>query len=483
MQKLKKLLALLPEIAVKGSKEIEITGISSNSKTVAPGNLFIAKKGVSRDGAQYIAEAIQAGASAVLTDLFDPFLPSHVTQILDSDIRKVEAKLAAAYYDFPSQHLFLAGVTGTNGKTTSSFLIRHILSTEEHPCGLIGTIEWDLGRKIQPALYTTPDVITNHRLLREMLKEGCVAAAMEVSSHALDQGRVEGLKFDAAVFTNLTQDHLDYHKTMEQYGLAKAKLFSMLTTESFAILNRDSPSWELMRKDCKAEVFTYGVNHPCDLRAEEIELKADGTHFNLHHFGRKTKISSPLFGHFNVYNVLAAIGVALCYGLEIEEIQKKLSCFSQVPGRLEKIPNGKDLFVFVDYAHSEDALEKVLRTLREITKKRLLVVFGCGGDRDQGKRPKMGSVATRFADFAVITNDNPRSEDPQAIIEDILKGCSDPSRYFVEPNRRAAIEKAISLLTPGDFLLIAGKGHERYQIVGSIQHPFDDREVVSSLLT
>jgi UDP-N-acetylmuramoyl-L-alanyl-D-glutamate--2,6-diaminopimelate ligase len=479
MQKLKKLLSFLPEVSVKGSKELEITGISSNSKTVAPGNLFVAKKGIQRDGAQYIAEALQAGAIAILTDLFDPFLPSHVTQIIAADIRKVEAKLAAAYYDFPSQQLFLAGITGTNGKTTTSFLIRHILSTEEHPCGLIGTIEWDLGRKIQPALYTTPDVITNHRLLREMLNEGCVAAAMEVSSHALDQGRVDGLEFDAAVFTNLTQDHLDYHKTMHDYGLAKAKLFAMLPSSSIAILNRDSPGYEMMKQACKTDILTYGVQHPCDLQAENIELTSDGTWFTV----KNTKIHSPLFGQYNIYNVLAAIGVALTYGLEMEEIQKKLSSFSQVPGRLEKISNAKNLSIFVDYAHSEDALENVLKSLREITKNRLLVVFGCGGDRDQGKRPKMGSVATKFADFAVITSDNPRSEDPHAIINEIVKGCTDSSRYLVEANRKAAIEKALSLLTPGDLLLIAGKGHERYQIVGSIQYPFDDREVVSSLLT
>jgi UDP-N-acetylmuramoyl-L-alanyl-D-glutamate--2,6-diaminopimelate ligase len=264
---------------------------------------------------------------------------------------------------------------------------------------------------------------------------------------------------------------------MEEYGLAKAKLFAMLSSDSVAILNRDSPSFEVMKQGCKAEILSYGLHHPCDFRAENIELTAEGTWFTL----KNKRIFSPLFGQYNIYNVLAAIGVAQAYGLEIEEIQRKLATFSQVPGRLEKIPNTKNLSVFVDYAHSEDSLENVLKSLREITKNRLFVVFGCGGDRDRGKRPKMGTVATKFADFSVITSDNPRTENPHTIIEEILKGCPDPSRYVVEANRKAAIEKAISLLHPGDLLLIAGKGHERYQIVGSIQHPFDDREVVSSL--
>ncbi len=476
MLKLKKLLSGLPEVIVRGSKEIDITGISANSKIIAPGNLFIAKKGLSVDGAAFINEAVNSGAIAILTDLYDPFLPHHVTQLIHPHINQIEAKLAAQYYDCPDRSLFLVGVTGTNGKTTTTFLIRHLLSSVEHPCGLIGTVEWALGRKIQPALQTTPDVITNNRLLREMLHGGCQAAAMEVSSHALDQGRVEGLEYDVAIFTNLTQDHLDYHKTMECYGSAKAKLFTTLSPSSTAILNIDDPSWEKMQENCPAKIVTYGITGEADIRAEEIALTASGTNFSLSYYGKKYPFFSPLIGSYNVYNVLAAIAAAVCHGISLEEIRQKIASFTQVPGRLERIDNLRGLSLFVDYAHTDDALENVLKTLREIKKGRLLLVFGCGGDRDRGKRSKMGKVATSLADLTIITSDNPRNEDPNEIIAEIVTGCNDPSRYIIEADRKAAIERAVMLAQPGDLLLIAGKGHERYQILGAKQLVFDDRE-------
>jgi len=485
MVKLKKLLSSEIEVAVRGSKEIEITGLSSNSKTIAPGNLFVAKKGLRVDGSQFIGEAISAGASAILTDLYNPFLPANIAQVIvaKDKISDIEAKLAASYYHFPSKELFLVGVTGTNGKTTTTYLIRHLLSTVEHPCGLIGTIEWVLGAKIQPSSYTTPDIITNQRSLREMVNGGCLSAAMEVSSHALDQKRAEGLEFDVAIFTNLTQDHLDYHKTMEEYALAKAKLFSMLSEDSVALFNLDSPAWTLMGKNCKARKMTYGMAAAADLRAEEIVLSDKGTCFQLHYLGSRIAISSVLIGNFNVYNLLAAIGAALVYGLSLEEIQAKLANFLQVPGRLERVENRRGLSIFVDYAHTDDALENVLKTLLELKPGRLLCVFGCGGDRDRMKRHKMGHIATSLADFSLITSDNPRGEDPHAIIQDILQGCNDPSRYLVESDRKAAIERAIGMLKPGDLLLIAGKGHERHQIIGARQSAFDDREIAQRLLS
>ena len=484
MVKLKKLLSSMIDVTVYGSKEIEITGLSANSKTIAPGNLFVAKKGLKSDGAQFIGESINAGASAVLTDLYDPFLPSPITQLIaqKGQIHDVEAKLAATYYHFPSRELFLAGVTGTNGKTTTTYLIRHLLSDQEHPCGLIGSIEWVLGNKIQPSSYTTPDVITNHRSLREMLNGGCLSAAMEVSSHALDQKRTAGLEFDVAIFTNLTQDHLDYHHTMEEYALAKAKLFSELSKEAVALFNIDSPIWTTMSKNCKARKMTYGVEKEADVCAREIELSDKGIRFQLDYQGKKTLISSSLIGSYNVYNILAAIGTALVYGTPIDEIQAKLAEVIQVPGRLERIENRQGFSVFVDYAHTDDALEKVLRALLELKRGRLFVVFGCGGDRDRMKRPKMGQAATTLADFSLITSDNPRGEDPMTIIEDVLQGCKDPSRYLIEPDRKIAIERAISMLEPTDLLLIAGKGHERYQIIGSRQVVFDDRDIAQQAL-
>ncbi len=477
MFKLKKLLSNVPEVTVRGSKEIEITGISANSKTIAPGNIFVAKKGLSDDGSQYINEAISSGAIAIVTDLYDPFLPSHITQIIAPKVIEVEAKLAASYYHFPSKHLFLTGVTGTNGKTTTTFLIRHLLSTMHHPCGMIGTIEWVLGRKIQPAVQTTPDVITTHRLLREMLNGGCLACTMEVSSHGLHQGRVEGLDYDVAVFTNLTRDHLDYHKSMEEYGAAKARLFASLHPSSVALFNVDSEAWTMMSQNCKARKMTYAIDHPADLRAEDIHLSDKGTQFTLVYQSVKTPITTPLIGKFNVYNVLAAMGAALAGGLQLDAIKERLTSFPQVPGRLQRIENPKGLSIFVDYAHTGDALENVLRTLRELIQGRLVVLFGCGGDRDHGRRQEMGKVARQLADYSIITSDNPRSEDPQSIISDILSVYTDPKQTLVEPDRKTAIEKGIALIQPGDILLIAGKGHERYQIIGAIQHPFDDCEV------
>jgi UDP-N-acetylmuramoyl-L-alanyl-D-glutamate--2,6-diaminopimelate ligase len=485
MVKLKKLLSSMIDVVVFGSKEIEITGLSANSKTIAPGNLFVAKKGLRSDGAQFIGEAINAGASAVLSDLHDPFLPSHITQLIASkgQISDVEAKLAATYYHFPSKELFLVGVTGTNGKTTTTYLIRHLLSSHEHPCGLIGSIEWVLGNKIQPSSYTTPDVITNHRSLREMLNGDCLSAAMEVSSHALDQKRTAGLEFDVAIFTNLTQDHLDYHQTMEEYALAKARLFSDLSEDAVALFNMDSPIWMTMSKSCRARKMTYGMGEGADLRAQMIELSDKGTRFQLDYLGEKASISSPLIGSYNVYNILAAIGTAIVYGMALDEIKAKLTEVVQVPGRLERIENQQGFSIFVDYAHTDDALENVLKALVELKQGRLFVVFGCGGDRDRMKRPKMGQAATTLADFSIITSDNPRGEDPIAIIEDVLKGCQDPLRYLVEPDRKMAIEQAISMLGPTDLLLIAGKGHERYQIIGSRQVIFDDRDIARQALS
>ncbi len=489
MKKLKALLKDLPEALIRGTKESSITGLSTHSKLTAPGNLFIAKKGLQVDGNRFIQEAVQAGAVAVLSDLYDPFLPQHITQIVHPDVREAEALLAAAYYENPSQKLFLAGITGTNGKTTTSFLIRHILAEKGHPCGLIGTVEWDLGQKIQPALQTTPDCITNCRLLREMVTGECKAAVMEVSSHGLDQGRVRNLEFDAAVFTNLTQDHLDYHLTMENYGDAKAKFFSSFCAHAStkpwiktAVVNIDSPWHERMLAHCPAARLTYAIDQAADLQARDVRLGVTGTSFEIVYRGQALRMQSNLIGRFNVYNLLAAAGVALVYGMTLESIAEKVRSFHGVPGRLEPIANSRGLSVFVDYSHKEDALRNVLETLREITSKNIITVFGCGGDRDRGKRPKMGAVATALSDLAIITSDNPRHENPEAIIAEILQGCKDPARFHVEPNRRSAIFYALSKAKPGDAVLIAGKGHERQQIFGSRVVEFDDCAIAREAL-
>lgn len=475
IMKLRKLLKPYPSLVVKGSKEIEITGICANSKMVAPGNLFIAKKGLTHDGSRFIGEAIAAGASAILTDIFDPFL-ENIVQIIHPDVPAFEADLAKHYYQSASDRLLLIGITGTNGKTTCSYLIKHLLEGCGLSSGLIGTISWIVGEHEIPAMHTTPDLITNHKLFYEMVQSGCKAAVMEVSSHGLEQGRVRGLDFDVAVFTNLTLEHLDYHKTMEDYAAAKAKLFQNLE-EGKAVVNADSPWLSHILKGCKSTPLTYGLDSEADLKAEEISLTSKGTQCTIVYRKEKYRFSTSLIGRFNIYNCLAAIGAALSCGFEIEKILAKLSTFKRVPGRLERMTTSLGIDILIDYAHTDDALKNVLEALREIKKGRLITVFGCGGNRDQNKRAKMGKVAEELSDLVVITTDNPRQEDPNAIIREILTGVKNPSCILVEPDRRTAIEKAIDIAKPNDILLIAGKGHETYQIFSHKTIDFDDRKI------
>lgn len=484
--KIKKLLRNISDCVIKGSKDVEITGLCADSKMVAPGNLFIAKKGLTHDGAKFIPEAIAAGASAILTDLYDPFFPG-VVQIIHSDVAAIEAAIAKEYYNHPSNRLFLVGITGTNGKTTTAYLVRHLFEKLGERTALIGTIEWIIGQHVYPSgKKTTPDVLQNYKLFHEMVSVGCQGCVMEVSSHALEQGRVQSIEFDAAVFTNLTQDHLDYHKTMEEYGKAKAKLFSSLKKDGekpypkVAVVNVDSPYAGQMIADCEVDILTYGIEKPADLKAASIELNASGVTFDVIYRDSCCRISSPLIGRFNVYNLLAAIAVALARGYELEEILPFLSLFGKVPGRLERVPNDKGLNIFVDYAHTDDALSNVLTTLQEIKKGRLITVFGCGGNRDQAKRPKMGAVAEQFSDLAIITSDNPRNEEPEEIIRHVLGGLKKPSEALVIVDREEAIHRAVHMARPEDIVLIAGKGHETYQIFSEQTIDFDDRTVAQT---
>ncbi|MCX6991165.1 MAG: UDP-N-acetylmuramoyl-L-alanyl-D-glutamate--2,6-diaminopimelate ligase [Chlamydiae bacterium] len=474
--RLKRLLKNLEGIDVKGSKEIEITGLSSNSKTVAPGNLFIAKKGLSSDGSEFIQEAIDAGASAILTDMYNPFLKKDVVQLITKSVKPLESKIADLFFEEPSKELFAVGVTGTSGKTTTSYMIRHMLQKLLGPVGLIGTVEWIIGRQHLPSTMTTPDVITNHKLLREMLEQGCRAAVMEVSSHALTQGRVDHIDFDIAVFTNLSQDHLDYHKDMQEYAEAKALVFSSLKTPSkWAVVNADSPWSSIMIQNTRGSIFRYGIENSADLSASKIELSEAGMKFTVIYKGESLPFFSRVIGRFNVYNFLAAMSVGLLKGYPLKKVIASLSSFTEVPGRLQQVINPKGLHIFVDYSHKPDALENVLMTLSELKKGNLICLFGCGGDRDRGKRPLMGSIAERLSDVVVITSDNPRSEDPLSIIQEILQGIKEPSSILIEPDRRLAIEKAIGRMKPEDILLIAGKGHETYQVTAQGKIDFDDR--------
>jgi len=485
--KLKKLLSGISVEAVKGSKEVEITGICTSSASAHPGSLFIAKKGRTHDGTKFIPEAINAGSVAVVTDIYDPFL-QNIVQIIHPNPAEIEPELLAAFYEKAAEKLFLVAVTGTNGKTTCAYLIRHLLEGMGKPCGLIGTIEKIVGKHHFPSTLTTSDLSTNYKLFYEMVSQGCTSAVMEVSSHALDQKRVYTLDFDAAIFTNLTQDHLDYHKTMEEYAAAKAKLFASLGSYSkslkakepkIAILNADSPWAPRMAQECQVPILTYGLEKPADLMPKHIRLEPKGTECIMTYQGEEAFFACDLIGRFNVYNCLAALALGLSCGGNLKEMCHILNSFKAAPGRLQRVSD----HIFVDYAHTDDALKNVLETLREIKKGRLILVFGCGGNRDMAKRPKMGKVAEELADAVIVTSDNPRLEDPTEIIAQVLKGFSDKSTACVEVDRKSAIEKAIRMAAPEDIVLIAGKGHENYQIFADKTIAFDDVAIAHEALS
>ena len=470
--KLKTLLKEVEVEQVKGSRDVEITGICSNSNLVAPGNLFVAKKGRNSDGSLYIADAIAAGAHAILTDIFDPTY-KEVVQVIAKDVIALEGLLAAKFHGFPSEKLFTVGITGTNGKTTTATFVKHLFDSIEKPCGLLGTIEYIVGNHRYDATLTTSEVTVNHKLLKEMVQQGCQAAVMEVSSHGLDQGRVNQIDFDAAIFTNLSQDHLDYHKTMEEYCQAKRKLFLQLEDKAVAIVNGDDPFKYKILEGCKAKTITYGFDKGNDVRGELISSNS----FKVYYGDESTEITWQLIGRHNVSNGLAAIALGISYGLSLEKIREIMSLAPVTRGRLQPVPNPLGIELLVDFAHTPDALNQVLKSLREMSEGRLITVFGCGGMRDAGKRPQMGSVAEQFSDHTIITSDNPRTEEPAKIIDDIAKGFADKTHYTVVEDRKEAIGKAISMADSGDTVLIAGKGHEKRQIFAHQTIEFDDFEV------
>jgi UDP-N-acetylmuramoyl-L-alanyl-D-glutamate--2,6-diaminopimelate ligase len=399
-----------------------------------------------------------------------------ITQIIHEDVATIEADIAATYYQFPSQDLFMIGITGTSGKTTTSYLVKHLLDSCNIPTGLIGSVEYILGKNTIASNLTTPDSISNQKYLREMLSSDLKAAVMEVCSHSLVQNRVKNIEFDVAVFTNLTQDHFDYHKTFEEYGNAKKILFDSIPKEGLAIVNSDDGESKKMIAGAKCRILSYGIEKSADLMAKNIGFSLNGLEFDLLYQGQVEKISSNLIGKYNVYNILASILVAIEAKIPLREIKKAISSFINVRGRLERVKTKKKFHIFVDYAHKPDALKNVLLTLNEIKKKKIITVFGCGGDRDRDKRPKMGKIASDLSDFCIITSDNPRKEDPKTIILEIEKGIA-KKNYLIEENRFDAIEKAIKLAQDDDIILIAGKGHETTQIFANNTALFDDRKV------
>lgn len=484
--KLKKIFKNIPIERIYGAKEVEISGVCSNSKLVSPGNLFIAKRGDKEDGHKYIPQAISSGCVAVVTDLYDPTLP--IPQVVLDNINQAEGHIAASYYEFPTNDLFMVGITGTNGKTTISYMIKHLLDKLLGPSGLLGTIEYLIGRHRYQATHTTADASSNQKLLREMILQGCRSSVMEVSSHALHQNRIACIDFDVAIFTNLTPEHLDYHKTMEEYALQKSKLFQQLsptnTKKNYkraAIVNYDSPWKEVMTKECQVPIITYGLTPGADLVAEEVRLSPSGSLCILSWKGEKRRCQIPTVGRFNVYNALAAIATLLSQGFSLDRVLEALKGFRRVPGRLEPVPNKLGLSILIDYAHTEDALRSVLMTLSELKKKRIITVFGCGGNRDVTKRPMMAKAVEAFSDFCIITQDNSRDEAPEEIVCDIMRGFSSPDHFIIELDREQAIKKAIEMAEPGDILLIAGKGHERQQIFKDKTVAFDDKKIAEEL--
>lgn len=488
--KLKTLFKEIPVTQIRGSKELEITGISTNSKLIAPGNLFIARKGASHDGSHYIPEAVSGGAVAILTDIFDPFLDKAIAQVIHPNVAALESIIAAKYYKQPSNELFTVGITGTNGKTTTSFFIKHLLDALEGPCGLIGTIEYIIGQSRYQATRTTPDCALLHKMLREMVIQGCRDAVLEVTSHALQQGRVDLIDFDCAIFTNLTEEHLDYHRTMDEYCESKKRLFSSMDPSKrkkihpyakWALVNSDSPRHEAFIKSATCEVVTYGIDKPAMLSAQDIALSPEGSRFSVCFQGEKVPFFIPMAGRYNIYNALAAIGTALCRKHALPLIAKAMQGSFAVPGRLESIENALGLHIYVDFAHTPDALLNVCKCLKEFQKGRLITVFGCGGNRDAAKRPLMGAISERLADISILTSDNPRQENPMSIIEQIAAGFKNKGSYIVEQDRRSAIEKAVEMAKAGDIILVAGRGHEQHQVFAHKTIPFDDRRVVREI--
>ena len=477
--KLKKLISDLPVKVYRGARDIEITGLRAHSKQVAPGHLFIAKKGTVDDGTKYVEEAIANGAVAILSSQPNPFLKT-VTQLIHPDVRLIEAELASKFFDYPSRSLFIVGITGTNGKTTITFWSQHLLNGLGIPCGMIGTIEYRIGSYCFEAELTTPDVITNQKLLKEMKKQNLLAAVIEVSSHGLTQGRVTNIDFDTAIFSNLTPDHGDYHESMEAYACEKAKLFSMLSEKQIAIVNYDSAWTEKILINCPAKRLSYGFSQKADLVAYDIQLYSDRTAFLASYQGESVRFHLNVIGRFNILNALAAMAVSLVRGVSITKLPSLVATFPPVPGRLEKIDNLAGLSIFVDYAHTPDALKRVLMCLKEIFQERIITVFGCGGDREHQKRSQMGKIAGDYSYLTFITSDNPRTEEPGAICQEIASGFTS-SNYLVEVNRRLAIVGAIEMATKKDVVLIAGKGHETYQLIGHQTLPFDDRKVAREI--
>jgi UDP-N-acetylmuramoyl-L-alanyl-D-glutamate--2,6-diaminopimelate ligase len=482
------LLEALGDQRVIGTPPVTVRGITADSRRVASGDCFVAVPGFKSDGRGFVPEAVARGAAMVVTE--GSPLAADVCQVLVPSARRALARLADAYHGHPSRALTVVGITGTNGKTTTSYLVESLLGARGGRTGVIGTVQYRLGHSVRPAGQTTPEALELQTMLASMRDGGVRGVAMEVSSHALALSRVDGIEFDVAVFTNLTQDHLDFHGTLDEYRRAKRRLFDLLARSSkparAAVVNADDASAPAMVQGLRVPVLGFGLGAAAVVRAADYESGLEGIRMTVTTPRGRFPVVSPLIGEHNVMNLLAAFATGEALGLDGDAIAAALGRVGAVPGRFEQIRAGQPFLVVVDYAHTPDALERVLTTARRITAGRLAAVFGCGGDRDRGKRPVMGEIAARLADRVWITSDNPRSERPQTIIDEILAGArrvtADPSRCATLPGRDEAIRAALAWARAGDTVVIAGKGHETSQIVGRDVLPFDDRDVARRIL-
>jgi UDP-N-acetylmuramoyl-L-alanyl-D-glutamate--2,6-diaminopimelate ligase len=478
-----------------GKENPEIKGLTSDSRAVKKGYLFVAVKGSNQDGHRYLAHAVQRGAHALVVENVERVIRG-ITIVRVPDTRAALSELAARFYDYPARGMNLIGITGTNGKTTASYILESILKEVGSNVGVIGSVSYRFGGKSLKASLTTPESSDLMRIIREMRDAGVTDIIAEVSSHSLDQGRTRGLNWARALFTNFSRDHLDYHATMEEYFSAKSRLFCSLgedqnTDQVRAVINMDDPKGSILENITKVSVVSYGLGDNCLLRATDIESTAGGLRFRLVTPSGEVPITSSLLGQINVYNILGAAATAFSLNIDLGIIARGIKKLTHVPGRLQPVGNTRGLSLFVDYAHSPDALEKVLQTLLRLRRAngKMITVFGCGGDRDRGKRPDMGRVAGNYSDLAIITSDNPRGEDPAAITHDVELGIRESGLKRIESglpckekgyeiilDRRKAIHAAISRAKKEDIVLIAGKGHEDYQIIGNRKRHFDDVE-------